>query len=136
MIANPMPLRRWLLISLVASSLFGSANARVTTSKVLCDCVGRTSEEAIKSELGDWITESKSIGRIEGIAITLVALDVSNTATRERYRRRISALLAIIENLGVKDVESAVDFVEADPKGYDCKNSSAAVNIEFVFKHE
>jgi hypothetical protein len=120
------------LLSLVALDV---ANARVTTSKVLCSCTSPSGPAGTNKELERMVLESRNIGKVVGVVITSVSTDVASISMRDNLRRSSLSLLATLRELGIKSAEGSIEFLEASPSDYGCKGAELAVNVEFIYEH-
>lgn len=124
----------------IAAALLGlfsleAALGRVTTSKVLCDCISASDIARETQLLERMVAESLSIGKVIGIVITNVSSDPATPSARDELRKRSMALLSALRALGLENAQSSIEFVEASPSDYGCKGAALAVNVEFVYEH-
>jgi hypothetical protein len=111
----------------------GSAFARTTTSRVLCECGASAGFSAAKDQIGQLVLESRTIGKVVAVVFTHVALDTHNAAKRVDLAKRSVTLIALINDLGITSADHATDYVEASPTDYGCKGKDLAVVVEFIY---
>jgi hypothetical protein len=115
--------------------LVAFSDARVTTSRVMCDGAFAKDAGFAKDELRQMVADSKSLGMLVGVVATNVASDVSDARVRERLGNDSAILFDLIDSLGIRHFERSVEFVEGSPRDYGCKHAPSAVIVEFIYDH-